>query len=372
MLLFAMLLACATGSVEATHRINVAHGILYHNMQAVWYVAAAALLPPFYALLLPLVLGPYRIVRMPRGIPYRRMFTASACALAYGTTGAVFHLLPASLAGSGPGSGDHVVTWFLLLVCCALLGLIINNTVLIIAIKLTDPAARFWKLTFERDGLVADVCMLSLAVLITLPAAFSPVLLVFVLPIVVVMRRFVMHAQLINAARIDAKTGLLNATTWQREAEVEVSRAIRTGSPLAIAIADIDHFKAVNDEHGHLAGDAVLTLMAATMAALLRDYDVLSRFGGEEFAICLPHTDAGEALRVAERLRTKIAQIGAIAPSTVEVRVTISIGVAVLECSSRSLDELVLAADSALYQAKAAGRNCVKIIEDEPAVRKVS
>ena len=183
------------------------------------------------------------------------------------------------------------------------------------------------------------------------------------LPVVSLLQRSLRHAQLKSAARVDAKTGLLNAVTWQREAQVEISRATRTGTPLAVAMLDIDHFKRVNDTYGHLAGDAVLAALAASLRGLLRDYDITGRFGGEEFAILLPHTDAGTAAQITERLRAKLADITVTAGNgdgtVVPLQVTVSIGVATLAASHRDLDELIAAADAALYQAKQSGRNMI-------------
>jgi diguanylate cyclase (GGDEF)-like protein len=363
----AALVGCAGVTIEATRRINVAHGTVSHDMQAVWYITAAAVLPPFYAMLIPLALVPLRVTRMAPGVTHRRVCSASVCALAYGAAGAVFHLLPSTVAGYAPGAGTHVITWIAALACCGAFGLVVNNALVIVALKLSDPGVRIRTHALDAEGATSDLCQLSLGVLIALPAAFSPFLLAVALPVVIVLRRFMMHAQLVTASRLDTKTGLLNALTWQREAELEVSRAVRIRSPLAIAIVDVDHFKAINDQHGHLSGDAVLALTAATMAALLRDYDILGRFGGDEFAICLPHTNAYEARRVTERLRDKISQIASQQPGEAPVQITLSIGVASLESSSRSLDELIAAADAALYRAKKSGRNCVRITRDEPA-----
>jgi diguanylate cyclase (GGDEF)-like protein len=355
---FAALVCCGAVTIEVTRRVRLVHGTVNRDMQSVWFISAVALCAPFYVMLLPMVLAPFRMTRMTGGVKYRQAFSGSACAIAYGAAAAIFSTLPHSLYSK---SAAQVIAWLAVLAACGAIGLAINNALIIIAVRLSDPSYSIRNEALDKEGAVSDLCQLSLAVLISLPVAFSLFLLVGAIPIVVVMRRFMMHAQLLTAARIDTKTGLLNAATWQREAEVEVARAERTRTPLAIAIADIDHFKAVNDQHGHLAGDAALALISATMSALLRDYDLLGRFGGEEFAICLPHTDPAEAYRVAERLREKIALV------TVEqnVHITISVGVASLERAHRTLDELIAAADAALYRAKSCGRNCVILSREE-------
>lgn len=364
-LVFAALACSAAVTVEATRKIGVAHGTIFRDMRAAWYIVAVTLLPPCYVMLLPLAMVPVNHTRMAPGFTYRRVFSGSVCALAYGCAAVVFSRLHHLVTVNTTGSGSRVALWLAALAVSGALGLAINNALILVAIKFSDPAAHIRRHVFERDALVTDLCQLTLATLIALPAAFSPFLLVIALPVVVVMRRLMMHAQLVTAARIDAKTGLLNAATWHVEAELEVSRATRIGSPLAIAIADIDHFKAVNDQHGHLVGDAVLSLLSAAMSGLLRDYDLLGRFGGEEFAICLPHTSPEEALQVAERLREKISLMGTEAAGALPVNLTISVGVASVELTHRTLDELLAAADAALYRAKAAGRNCVLLSREE-------
>jgi diguanylate cyclase (GGDEF)-like protein len=359
---FAVLACCGAVTIEVTRRVRVVYGAVTRDMQSVWYISAIALCPLFGVMLLPMILAPYRVARPTRVVKYRQIFSGSACALAYGGAALCFHALPHSL---GSKAGPQVIAWLAVLAACGALGLAVNNAQIIGARRLSHTTSSIRKQVLDKEAAVTDLCQLSLAVLISLPAAFSPFLLVGAVPIVVVMRRFMMHAQLVTAARVDPKTGLLNAGTWQREAELEVARAERTRTPLAIAIADIDHFKAVNDRHGHLAGDAALSLISATMSALLRDYDLLGRFGGEEFAICLPHTDPAEAYRVADRLRQKISMISTQAPGAPAVQITISIGVASFESAHRTLDELIAAADAALYRAKSSGRNCVMLSREE-------
>jgi len=203
-------------------------------------------------------------------------------------------------------------------------------------------------------------------VLTAFAAAHSALALVVALPLVIVLQRSLRHASLAAAARTDAKTGLLNAGAWQREAAVEVTRAARAQTPLAVAIADIDHFKAVNDTHGHLAGDAVLAAVSAAMRDLLRDFDLCGRFGGEEFALLLPRTTAAQALEITERIRQGISQLAIPRDGTAAIRITISIGVAVPSQARHTLDDLLAAADHALYQAKRSGRDRVVMYAHTP------
>ena len=137
-----------------------------------------------------------------------------------------------------------------------------------------------------------------------------------------------MHQQLAAAARTDAKTGLLNATAWQRKADAEVIRALRAGTPLSLLLLDVDHFKQVNDSHGHLIGDDVLRALATELRQQVRESDVVGRFGGEEFTILLPRTDGNGACRIAERLRKSAGLLSVAAdPKTdARIRVTVSIG----------------------------------------------
>ena len=138
---------------------------------------------------------------------------------------------------------------------------------------------------------------------------------------------------------------------------------MRTSSPLAVALLDLDRFKQINDTYGHLIGDEVLRHVADTMTGLLRDYDLAGRFGGEEFVMLLPQTRAPDAFKIADRVRAHIARLPIATSGGEPVRVTVSIGVAALDAgSSRELTELLAAADAALYRAKASGRNQVQMI----------
>jgi diguanylate cyclase (GGDEF)-like protein len=193
---------------------------------------------------------------------------------------------------------------------------------------------------------------------------------------VTVLQRSSRHAQLLKDARADSKTGLLNAATWERESTAEIARAVRTRSPLALALLDIDKFKGINDTYGHLVGDQVIKEIARTLNSELRDYDLAGRFGGEEFSLLLPQTRAVDAFRIAERVRATIAGLIIIAAGSSggeRVHVTVSIGVAALDSGDRrEYTELMAAADAALYRAKAGGRDQVQMISTTRGLSAVS
>jgi diguanylate cyclase (GGDEF)-like protein len=321
------------------------------------------LLPPFYPLIAPFLLTAYRQWREPGKMTCQQVFGAAANGLAFAGTSFAFRAFPAAIAGASPGTASHIVTWAAALSVCGAAGIAVSNALVLAAVRASGRAVRLRE-TWSREALFADLAQLSFACVITLPVAINPLLLPATIPMVLMQRRFGMHAQLVQASRIDAKTGLLNAAAWQAEGRIEVARAIRTGSLLAVAMADIDHFKGINDRHGHLAGDRVLASIAAAMSALMREDDVTGRWGGEEFVILMPCTGGATAGQLAERLRERISQLWLADGRDKSLRVTVSIGVAMLHDGHSSLDGLLAAADDALYQAKRAGRDRVVVLKD--------
>jgi diguanylate cyclase (GGDEF)-like protein/PAS domain S-box-containing protein len=160
----------------------------------------------------------------------------------------------------------------------------------------------------------------------------------------------------------DHLTGIANRRAFYEAAEIELTRWRRHPRPLSLVLLDADHFKAVNDQFGHAAGDAVLRDLAATLTASFRDVDVVARVGGEEFAVLLPSTAADAALAVANRA---LAAISARHVEFDDVRIAYSVsgGVAAMDESVTGLDALMKRADEALYVAKKAGRNRIAIWE---------
>ena len=164
----------------------------------------------------------------------------------------------------------------------------------------------------------------------------------------------------------DPLTGLANRRHFRAVLEREIDRVTRSGEAALLLMIDIDHFKKVNDAHGHLAGDIVLQSVARTLGACVRPMDTLARYGGEEFAVVLPTCQAGFGSVVAERIRRAVANTPIKVSGSVELNVTVSIGGAYAMQWIRSTTLLWTdRADQMLYQAKATGRNRI-CIEEQP------
>ena len=165
----------------------------------------------------------------------------------------------------------------------------------------------------------------------------------------------------------DHLTGLVNRRAFFEAAELEVQRWQRQPRPLSIVMIDADHFKRVNDAHGHAAGDAVLRHLAAGLSATFRTMDVVARVGGEEFVVLLPDTTLEGAYAVASRLCQRIAE-HAVEVDGRSIRYTVSAGVATMDNTVVGVTELLKRADSAMYAAKAQGRNRVECWRAELAL----
>ena len=363
LLLFGALLAAAVLCIEAMRRLGQPSGVS-RDLLSAWWLPIAFLLPPLYALLAPFVVGAVLYLRARRIPVYRRVFSSAALGLAGAATSATFHLIIPNAMFAGPA--ENAGAWLtspsvvLTAVACAVVFAVVNSVTVAVAAHLAEPEASIKKMLWDRETLLLDLTEICVGILVAVTCALSYLLLLVALPPVILLQRSLMHQQLAAAARTDPKTGLLNATAWQREADAEVARAQRTGSPLALLLVDVDHFKRVNDNHGHLIGDEVLRALATDLRQQVRESDVVGRFGGEEFTVLLPRTDDAGAYGIAERLRTSAARLSVTAADA-RIRVTVSIGVAVLGQHGHDLFELLAAADAALYRAKDAGRDQVQV-----------
>lgn len=168
--------------------------------------------------------------------------------------------------------------------------------------------------------------------------------------------------ELRERTKVDALTGACTRRDFFESGGSELKRARRYGIPLSVLLLDFDHFKAINDRHGHACGDAVLRGLTRRIMDSLRASDKYYRFGGEEFVVLLPHSELEDAHLVAERIRV-LVEAKPVEFRDVEIPVTVSIGIARLEGAGETLDDLVAKADKALYLAKANGRNRIEIHE---------
>ena len=362
MILFAALLTAAVVCIEAMRRLGQPSGVS-RDLLSAWWLPIALLLPPLYALLAPFVIGAVLYLRARRIPVYRRAFSSAALGLAGAATSATFHLVhPNARLVTLDGSRAWLTRPSVVLaaVACAVLFALVSACIVAVAAHLAEPEASIKKMLWDRESLLLDLTETCVGILVAITCALSFMLLLVTLPPVILLQRSLMHQQLAAAARTDPKTGLLNATAWQREADGEVTRALRSDAPLALLLVDVDHFKRVNDSYGHLIGDEVLRALATELRQQVRESDVVGRFGGEEFTVLLPRTDAAGACRIAERLRTSAGGLSVPAADG-RIGVTVSIGVAVLGQHGRDLFELLAAADLALYRAKDAGRNQVRL-----------
>jgi diguanylate cyclase (GGDEF)-like protein len=213
---------------------------------------------------------------------------------------------------------------------------------------------------FSFESLSTDFALAALGVGVSVAWSVNPWSIVFVVMPLLLIHRSLHVPQLQEEARIDPKTGLLNAREYEISLDDELERAARTGAPLSVLMTDLDLLRDINNTFGHLAGDAVIRGIAGVIRGELRRYDVAARFGGEEFSVLLPSTAPEQAVEIAERIRRAV-EAARFDDETVSepLSATLSIGVAAYPRDAREAKGLVHAADIAVYEAKARGRNRV-------------
>jgi diguanylate cyclase (GGDEF)-like protein len=242
-------------------------------------------------------------------------------------------------------------------------------------LALVDPRPRAWL----AMGLLSMLSFLGLAALVLPGPLFLDAALLFALSlplagsvafVTLALRRraFTAEQRLLDATRHDSLTGALSRGYVTELARHDVALALRHARPLALAMLDIDHFKRVNDVHGHATGDLVLCAMVDACRRCLRASDYLGRIGGEEFVCVMPEPSAADALACAERIRGEIAALRVPAGAG-PLRITVSLGVAVLDQAHDHWEALLRAADAALYRAKTAGRDRIVLAAADEGIR---
>ncbi|HEU5472541.1 MAG TPA: GGDEF domain-containing protein [Actinophytocola sp.] len=332
------------------------------NLTSVWLVPGLLLLPLVLTTGLVLVLyghlharGWYSTTKIPL---FRTVINISIVVLTCYVTGLAVastgmdDVREAVLAG-WPGVGAIVIgigTYFVV------------NLLLVIP-ALNRPLSLQHLFGTGTDNLF-EVATLCLGAVVAVLFAVMPAIAVLIVPPLFLLHRAVLINQLEAAARKDPKTGVWNIAGWHRIAYHELVAAERRAAPtFGVLMVDLDHFKRINDTHGHLVGDAVLKVVADTISATVRADDAVGRFGGEEFIVLLPDTGRDHIHAIAERIRAAIATLEfTVTEAGRQPRIrglSVSVGVAVYPAAGKAIERLLQAADAAMYRAKSNGRNQV-------------
>ncbi len=252
------------------------------------------------------------------------------------------------------------------LVAAALL-VSLNHIVLAVMIKLGRGHSFAESGLFTFESLTVDFMVALLGVVVAFAFDGNGWLVPFALAPIVLVHRSLSVPELQEAARADPKTGLYNARFFTESLRDAIDHVSRSGGVFSVLMLDLDLLRELNNTYGHLAGDAVLEGIAATLRAELRAEDVPSRFGGEEFAVLLPGLGPEQAVEVAERIRATVADARFTTPTVEsELRATVSIGVASFPIHATNEQEIVHQADLAVYRAKIQGRNRVVDAGSDP------
>ncbi len=345
----ALLVLCASVAHFFPIR-SLFRGNSYH-LTNVFLVAGIIVLPRTLLTLLPLLaLLPYTYHRRRPGVWISGAFNISQ---------AVVGVHVARLWLGYCGATTIASPWDLLtLLTAALVFNIVQATMVGIVIALNSHIPFRNTGTFAPDALQGELLSDFLGLVFAGLWMSNPVLLGVVAPILVIAHRMTRIAHLAQMVETDTKTGLHNSRYLERAVDEELIHSRRMNRPLALIFLDLDHFKRINDTHGHVAGDEVLRQVATILTGVVRKGDTLARFGGEEFVAMLPGADAEEALYIAERMRRAVEATPVVAVPGEEIICTVSAGVAMFPDDGADLTALIRAADLAMYRAKAT-RNTV-------------
>jgi diguanylate cyclase (GGDEF)-like protein len=312
----------------------------------VFTVAAALLLPPELAVAVCIVqhLPEWLRQRYPW---YIQTFNIVNYVLSVLAASAIWRVLGAETSDTGPGAISAAI-------CSAGAFVVVNHALLARMLRYARGRGLAETRLFSLDGLSGSAALAAIGVGVAFTLDRDPLLAVVIaLPLFVVQRALTVPLLREEATR-DHKTGLLNARGLERAAEHELQRALRFSRPLSLIVCDVDGLRAINNSHGHLAGDAALTAVADTLCEELRDYDLCGRFGGDEFVVVLPETGLEDALEVAHRVESAVVA-RTISAGRAEFGVGLSIGVATTTPGQEfGLETLLAEADAAMYEAKRA------------------
>jgi diguanylate cyclase (GGDEF)-like protein len=357
---FGILLGVSLVYIEAGARIerlrrfvDYVQNSTFANAASLWCFAAALVLPIGLAGAFTAIIYSWIVIRSVRtraATPHRLIYTATTEVLAAMCAASVI------VAFDGPGITLGSSPMSVVAVAAALFTYTaVNQGLVVLVVALVTRPVKLRSVVMSAEDQTLEFATLSLGVLLALAVIYAPYLAPVTLPLIVVLRRSALVRQLQVQATLDAKTGLLNAAAWRQEAEREIANSERVGASISVLMIDLDHFKQLNDKHGHQAGDVALKQVGDCLVDALRAKDIVGRFGGEEFIALLPAADDVVATNVAERLRQRISALEL--PHGGAVTASIGVGTGAEE---HGLDQLITVADRALYAAKSAGRNQVR------------
>lgn len=358
-----LILACAAvihleavRGIERLREVAVESGP-YVNLKSLWVFASVIVLPLSLVMALTAISYLYCWLRVyGHTMVFRKAFSAATFVLASGASAAV--LDTAGFVRPGIPAGPLGA---LALVAAAAVWWLVNFALVVGAIVLSNPAAPARRALGDLADQLVVAAALGLGIGLAALLVFAPWLVAVLMVTVLALHQGLLMPQLQRAAQTDGKTGLMEATYWSRMAGAELARARQHDQPVAMLVLDLDHFRQVNNEHGHVAGDQVLRAAAAALRAELRHSDLVGRFGGDELVVLLPGATAADVHDIAARILDHLRALVVVVPTatgSVEITgLTASLGAALSPDHGTQADQLILAADQALLRAKRAGRD---------------
>lgn len=357
---FGVLAGCAWAATELTRHVEQrrasAHSpaVAHIDSAAVWVMATLVVLPPVMALAMVVLTNAllWDRVKRRKTPPYRAVYTTSTILL-----GAELAVLILAAGLSHYPALPTTAVEFGVIALAATVSWAVNFGLIVAAIASHNPTTSARELFSDLSGQILEAGAAALGVLVAITIMTTPVAMPAVLVVIAALHRGSLVTGLEKAASIDTKTGLATAARWHHHAEQMLARAQASGTGLGLLMLDLDHFKTINDTHGHPFGDQVLRAVADELRGEVRELDACGRWGGEEFAVVVADIDSDQSLRrIAERIRLRVQAIILDSPSVGSaepVTITASIGgVHHRPDGSTTVDDLVAAADAALYEAK--------------------
>ncbi|MFN2495281.1 MAG: diguanylate cyclase [Pseudonocardiaceae bacterium] len=351
----------AVRGIELMRERAVGSGLL-PNLKSLWVFAAVLSVPPALTFAVTAAVYVHAWYRTCAGSLYRKLFSGAAMVLAPAAAITVLQLLHPD----GYPIIPHGLPGLLVLIAAGTAYWLVNYALVVGAVILSDPHQSARRALGSLSDQLVVTASLGMGVALTAMLAWEPWLVAVLMITVIALHRSFLLPHFQQAARTDSKTGLLTAGFWHEVAVKELERARRIALPVSLLMLDLDHFKSFNDRMGHLVGDQLLRAVSDELRHETRPYDLVGRFGGEEFVMLLPGVGIGQIEKIADRIRQRISRLSVPVgrPNDQPVVVgglSVSIGAAVWPEAGDEIDRLLLAADDALLAAKEAGRDQVRL-----------